>query len=84
MCTRTISRRQKYGLPIPVFKISLVPSINCDKNFNRAVSSENKDRLVEARRNKHSNAYILSKNYIKKSQYTGVSLHTDDKAEYHI
>jgi len=38
-----------------------VPCIKCDKNFNLAASSENKDRLEEARRTKHSNAYMLSK-----------------------
>lgn len=42
--------------PCPVCKISLVPVIKWARNFERAASFVNKDRLTEASRTKHSSA----------------------------
>lgn len=42
--------------PCPVCRISLVPVIRWAKNFERAASLVNKERLTEASRTKHSSA----------------------------
>lgn len=42
--------------PCPVCRISLVPVIKWARNFERAASFVNKDRLTEASRTKHSSA----------------------------
>lgn len=44
-------------VPWPACKISFVPVIRWARNFERAASFENRERLTEANLTKHSRAY---------------------------
>lgn len=52
-------------IPFPVCKTSLLPVIRWAKNFERAASLVNKERLTDANLTKHSNACSKQENKLK-------------------